>query len=366
MIPVYKPYKAFNQKKYVNQALDDNWLSSNGPFVKQFENKFAKFIGTKYAVSFMNGTCALEACVETIEPKEKRKPFFIIPNLCYIAVPNAIKNSGGSFIVGDIDPITMNLNIEDIKKNISVVDCLLYVYNYGNPSNVQEIKNLCLENDVIFIENVCEAFGTEYMSKKLGSWGDLGVFSFFGNKTITTGEGGMVVTDNEKLYINLQLIRSHGGYVDSNFLAKYDHLKIGHNFRMTNIQAGIGLAQLEDFDIIRKKKNQVYSWYYWYLAPKYLPDHNPYIDLKHFTNWLFYIFCDNRDKMVEYLHDNGIETRIFFKDIMSFSFHGYCKSEIFPNSTYISSRGINLPSYPDLTEEQVKFISETINRFKNE
>lgn len=359
-IPIYNPYFSGLEKEYIDKAIDDKWISANGPFVKQFEKEFANYIGSKYAVSVCNGTCALYLAVQVSNYYGKNK--YIIPDFCYIAVANSVRQNKGTFLVGDVDRNTFSLKTDDLKFYGKTIDATIYVHTYSEISDVEEIKSICEENELFFIEDACEAFGCKFKDKYLGTYGDIGCFSFFGNKTITTGEGGMVVTDNEDIYKLLLLLRSQGVDPNANTLNRYDHLIIGNNFRMTNMQAAIGLAQLQSLNEIKKKKNAIYDYYRGNIYSQYLFDKNPYIteNKDNFINWLFCIKTSDKIKMIEYLNSMGIETRSFFKPISSFDFYNY-SFEKFPNSYYLYECGINIPSYPDLSESQLDYICKTIN-----
>lgn len=364
MIPVYKPYITNLEKKYVNEALDTGWLSANGPFVRKFEESFSKYIGSNYVSTVCNGTAGLETCVRIIQLNHKnKKALFLIPNLCYIAVPNSIKNSGSSFIVGDIDENHMGLSFSSIEKEIKYIDAILYVHNYSfiNPE-MQAIRELCDENNVVLVEDACEAFGSKIKNKYLGTFGHMGVFSFFGNKTITTGEGGMIVTDDISMHDRVGLLKSHGTKAGASIRDRYNHVEIGHNFRMTNLQAAIGCAQLENAEDIIKKKNFIFEYYMSNINKKYLFDVSVHKDV-FCSNWLFCIKSDQRYKMMDYLLKNDIETRSFFKTVLEHRFHQYTTISNFTNSLNVSRVGINIPSYPELTIHELQHICNAIKRF---
>ena len=262
--PVYQPSLNGNEKKYVNECLDSTWISSKGKFINKFENEFAKYINTKFAIAVPNGTIALHLALLTLGIGKNDE--VIVPTLTYVASANAVKYTGAKPVFADSFSDTWQINPKDIRKKITKkTKAIMPVHLYGFPCEMDEIKNIAKEFNLLIVEDCAEAFGTKYKNKHVGNFGDISAFSFFGNKTITTGEGGMVVMNNKRLFDLAVHIKGQG-------LAKnreYWHDIIGYNYRMTNICAAIGLAQLERADkiIILKDKslNGMISFYLIYL-----------------------------------------------------------------------------------------------------
>lgn len=360
-IPVYKPSLDGNERDYVLKCIDSTWISSKGEFVSKFENEFADYINVKYATSVCNGTVALHLALEALGIGEGDE--IIVPTLTYIASVNAIKYTGAEPVFVDSLKDTWQLDPEDIKKKItSKTTAIMAVHLYGQPCDMDSILKIAKENDLYVIEDCAEAFGSMYKSKYVGNFGDIAAFSFFGNKTITTGEGGMVVTNNQTLFERAKHLKGQG-------LAKYReywHDSIGYNYRMTNICAAIGLAQLEQADKFIEKKVQIANWYMENFKGLPIEFNKAYGEVKH-TYWMCSILLDkaeNRDVLRERLQNAGVETRPLFYPVHTMPMYS-SKFKLHPIAEDISLRGINLPSYPDMTKEQVDYISNVIKEFYN-
>lgn len=256
-IPVYAPYLEGNEKKYLLDCIESGWISSRGKYVELFEKSFAKYLNIGYASSVSNGTVALHLALKVLGVGEGDE--VIVPSLTYIASVNSISYVGATPIFVDssrddwnIDP---NLILHKITKKTKAI---LIVHLYGAPCDMDAISKICKEHNIYLIEDVAEAFGTKYMGRYAGTFGDVATFSFFGNKTITTGEGGMVVSNNLGLIEKVAYLKSQA--VSST--KEYWHDEVGFNYRMTNLCAAIGCAQLELADTILEKKLEIASWYF--------------------------------------------------------------------------------------------------------
>ena len=358
-IPVYQPSLNGNEKKYVNDCLDSTWISSKGKYVTEFETQFARYIGVEYATSVCNGTVALHLALVAlgIGPGDE----VIVPTLTYIASVNAIAYTGSTPIFVDSLEDTWQMDPEDIKRKITnKTRAIMVVHLYGHPCDMDNIMKIAKENDLFVIEDCAEAFGSLYKGKHVGVFGDIATFSFFGNKTITTGEGGMVVTNDKTLYDRAIHYKGQG-------LAKYRqywHDVIGYNYRMTNICAAIGLAQLEQADVFLSKKRQIKEWYDEGLKDLPVKVHKEIGDVRH-SYWMYSILVEDskdRDPLREYLENEGIETRPLFYPVHTMPMYSN-KFQKHPIAEKIGWSGINLPSWPGLEKEQVKFICETIKKY---
>lgn len=357
--PVYQPQLSGNEKKYVNECLDSTWISSKGKFISEFENAFAEKTGVKYAASVSNGTVALHLALLTLGIKEGDE--VIVPTFTYIASVNAITYTGAKAVFADSDAATWQIDPEDIKKRITPkTKAIMPVHLYGHPCDMESIMRIAKENNLFVIEDCAEAFGSKVNGKHVGTFGDISTYSFFGNKTITTGEGGMVVTNDKTLYDRAVHLKGQG-------LAKhreYWHDVVGYNYRMTNICAAIGLAQLENADSIIEKKRQIADWYKKYLDNSHVEIHAETENVFH-SYWMVTVLLknsDERDVLRDKLKSHEIETRPTFYPVHTMPM--YSKNfHRFPVAEDIGWRGINLPSYPELNEEDVKFICEKINEF---
>lgn len=306
-----------------------------------------------------NGTVALHLALVAlgIGPGDE----VIVPTLTYIASVNAIAYTGSTPIFVDSLEDTWQMDPEDIKRKITnKTRAIMVVHLYGQPCDMDNIMKIAKENDLFVIEDCAEAFGSLYKGKHVGVFGDIATFSFFGNKTITTGEGGMVVTNDKTLYDRAIHYKGQG-------LAKYRqywHDVIGYNYRMTNICAAIGLAQLEQADVFLSKKRQIKEWYDEGLKDLPVKVHKEIGDVRH-SYWMYSILVEDskdRDPLREYLENEGIETRPLFYPVHTMPMYSN-KFQKHPIAEKIGWSGINLPSWPGLEKEQVKFICETIKKY---
>lgn len=252
MIPVYQPYFTGQEKIYVNQCLDSSWISSKGEFIKKFEGLFAEYIGAKKATSVSNGTVAIHLALEAIGVGKDDE--VIVPALTYIASVNTILQTGAKPVYVDSLSHSWQVDPEDILRKITPqTKAVMVVHLYGLPCDMDPIVKICRERNLLLIEDCAEAFGTYYKGQHVGTFGDIATFSFFGNKTITTGEGGMVVANNAETIDRAFHLKNQG--VSST--REYWHDVLAYNYRMTNICAAIGLAQLEKADEILEKSDKL-------------------------------------------------------------------------------------------------------------
>jgi len=357
--PVYKPMLTGNEKRYVNECLDSTWISSKGRFVNEFENNFADYIGTKYAIGVSNGTVALHLALLALGVGEGDE--VIVPTLTYIASVNAITYTGAKPVFVDSLEDTWQMDPQEIINKITdKTKAVIAVHLYGHPCEMDKIVDICKKNNLFLIEDAAEAIGSKYNNKIVGGFGDVGTFSFYGNKTITTGEGGMVVTNDDTLFDRIQHIKGQG-------LAKYReywHDIIGYNYRMTNICAAIGLAQLENIQFIIEKKQKIANWYKEGLKNSEIIFHNAIGDVFH-SYWMCSILVKSikkRDLLREHLKKNGIETRPLFYPVHTMPMYSF-KYEKHSVAEKLGWQGINLPSYPELNKEDVDYIVEKIKIF---
>lgn len=358
-IPVYKPTLVGNEKKYVNECLDSTWISSKGKFVSEFEHKFAEYTNVKYATTVCNGTVALHLALVAlgIGPGDE----VIVPTLTYISSVNAIHYTGATPIFVDSLESTWQMDPDDVKKKITTkTRAVMVVHLYGHPCDMEPITTLTKEYGLFLIEDCAEAFGSLYKGKHVGSFGDIATYSFFGNKTITTGEGGMVVTNDETLHDRAVHFKGQG-------LAKhreYWHDVIGYNYRMTNICAAIGLAQLEQADCFIEKKRKIAKWYTDALEDLPIDFHREVGDVKH-SYWMCSLLVQDpavRDPLREALATAGIETRPLFSPVHTMPMYAQ-KFQRHPVAEGLGWRGLNLPSWPELEKKQVEYVSQVISVF---
>ncbi|MBT6563827.1 MAG: DegT/DnrJ/EryC1/StrS family aminotransferase [Candidatus Scalindua sp.] len=255
-IPVNEPLLIGNEKKYLNECIDTNWISSEGPFVKRFEDEFATRMGRKHGIAVSNGTAAIDIAVEVLGIGEGDE--VILPTFTIISCVLQIVRSGATPVLVDSDPLTWNMDITQIKAKITPrTKAIMVVHIYGLPVDMDPILDLCERYDLKMIEDAAEMIGQTYRGRPCGSFGDLSTFSFYPNKHITTGEGGMVLTDDEELAEKCRSMRNLCFQREQRFV----HDKLGWNYRMTNLQAALGLAQLEQLERFVDKKRTIGKTY---------------------------------------------------------------------------------------------------------
>jgi perosamine synthetase len=357
--PVYKPTLNGNEKKYVNECLDTTWISSKGRFVDEFPHKFAEFINIKYATGVCNGTVAIHLALVSLGITHGDE--VIVPTYTYIASANPITQTGAIPVFVDSLEDTWQMSPESIEKKITEkTRAIMVVHLYGHPCDMDAIIKIAQIHKLLVIEDCAEAFGSKYNGQYVGTFGDIAAFSFYGNKTITCGEGGMVVTNNNTLHERVVHLKGQG-------LAKnreYWHDVIGFNYRMTNIQAAIGLAQLERAREFIQTKQDIADWYMNQLKDLPVKFHSPVGNVTH-TFWMCSLLTQNeqtRDSLREHLRNHDIETRPTFFPIHTMPIYAE-KYESLPVAEDISRRGVNLPSYPALTKKDIIFISDIITDF---
>ncbi|SKC69820.1 DegT/DnrJ/EryC1/StrS family aminotransferase [Maledivibacter halophilus] len=363
VIQVASPVLNGNEKKYVNECLETTWISSKGKYVDEFENRFAEFCRSRYAISCSNGTVALHLALLAfnIGPGDE----VLVPTLTYIATANAVTYCGGKPVFVDSDPETWNIDPNKIENKInSNTKGIIVVHLYGHPVDMDPIMKIAKKYNLFVIEDVAEAHGALYKDRVVGSIGDISTFSFFGNKIITTGEGGMVVTNNEKLNEKIRILRSQGMYTSR----RYWFEVIGYNYRMTNIQAAIGLAQLENIQWHLDKRREIADLYYKYLGSllEYI-EFQAEKDWATHSYWMFSIILKNtvkisRDEFMEHLKNDKVETRPVFYPLHTMPTYRETK-EKYPVAEKVGHKGINLPTHGLLKEEDIAYISERIKKY---
>lgn len=342
--------------------MDTTWISSAGAYVNKFEKSFADYIGTKDAISVCNGTVALHLPLIALglQPGDE----VIVPSLTYIATANCVAYCGGVPVFADCLEDTWDIDPEDIERKITPrTKGIIPVHMYGNPCNMDAIMDIAKKHNLFVIEDAAEAHGATFKGQKVGSFGDVGTYSFFGNKIITTGEGGMVITNNEKLSTEMRIVKGQGQ--DPN--RRYWFIKMGYNYRMTNIEAAIGLAQLEQIDSHIAERRRVAEWY-----KEELKDFQDYVTFQKETDnaqsvwWMFSIrLNDNvkieRDALMKLLDEDGIETRPVFYPMHQMPVYEDSNATC-PISEKVAASGMNLPTHALLKREDVVYICDCIKK----
>jgi len=357
-IPIYQPFLNGNEKKYVNNCLDANWISSRGDYIPTFEKAFIEYVGAKYATSVSNGTVALHLALMALNlgPGDE----VIVPTLTYIASVNTIRQTGATPIFVDSLASTWQINTQDIVSKITAkTKAIMAVHLYGHPCDMDQLAAICNKFDLLLIEDCAQAFGTRYKGKHVGTFGDVATFSFFGNKTITTGEGGMVVSKSVQLHNRCCLLKSQA----MSPTKAYWHEELGFNYRMTNICAAIGLAQLEQAETILKRKAELATFYHQKLNHLDVEFQIEAQDITH-SHWMCSMLVrteKERDGLRHHLSTHGIETRpLFYPAHMMPHFKEHTS---YPVAENLSQRGLNLPSWPGLTDVELATIATTVSQY---
>ncbi|MFG6393861.1 MAG: DegT/DnrJ/EryC1/StrS aminotransferase family protein [Lachnospiraceae bacterium] len=358
-IPVYQPSLTGNEKKYVDDCIDSGWISSKGKYNDLFAEKFGEYIGVKYGTTVSNGTLALHLALMAlgIGPGDE----VIVPSFTYIASANAVKYTGAKVVFADSKENSWQLDPDDIEHRITErTRAIMPVHLYGHPCDMDAILAIASKHRLFVIEDCAEAIGSEYKGKKIGSFGVIAAFSFFGNKTITCGEGGMVLTNDKTLYERAIHLKGQGLAAHR----EYWHDIIGYNYRMTNIAAAIGLAQLEQVDSFVDRKIEIANMYKKLLEGLPIKVQESVGDVKH-TYWMVSITCDqieDRDKLRDFLRNEGVETRPAFYPIHTMPMYSERYQRLLV-AEKLSWSGMNLPSYPGLKDKEIKYVCDNIKKY---
>lgn len=361
MIPVYKPSISSLEKTFVNDCLDSSWISSKGKYVELFEENFAHYIGIKHGVSVCNGTVALHLALVAlgIEPGDE----VIVPTFTYVAPVNAITYCGAKPVFVDALEATWQVDPDDIVRKITdKTRAILVVHLYGQACDMARIKDIAKRHQLLLIEDCAEAFGTYYDDRHVGTFGDVATFSFFGNKTITAGEGGIVVTNCSRL--NKKLIHLRGQGLAEH--RQYWHDAIGYNYRMTNIACSIAYAQLLRADVLLSQKRMIANHYKDFFEGSHIKTHNEQHGTVH-SYWMNSVLFDcteaDRDRYRNILSEKGIETRPLFYPVHTMPIYSK-RYERHPVAEDIAKRGFNIPSFPTLSDTELEYICNNIMELK--
>lgn len=359
-IPVANPDIGEEEKKLVLEAIHSGWISSHGPYVKRFEEEFTKLFRVKHAIAVSNGTVAIHLALLALGIKNGDE--VILSDLTFASPANMILLAGAKPVFVDVTKEYWCIDPNDFKKKITrKTKAVIVVHLYGHPADIDEILEIARDNNIYVIEDAAEAHGAKYKGKNVGSFGDIGTFSFYGNKTITTGEGGMVVTNDDELAERIRIMRDHG------MKPRYWHITLGFNYRMTSLQAAIGLAQLSKINKLLERKRRIAKIYKEILEDIPNITLHPSMDWAEPSYWLYSILIDtksgrlSRDRLIEELEREGIETRRFFYPLHIMPiFKKYGNNHKYPISTYLSEHGINLPSGPKISNDDVTYVANKI------
>lgn len=354
MIPVYTPDLSGNERRYVNDAVESSWISSLGPYIDRFEGALRETIGVPHAIVLSNGTVALHLALHCLDigPGDE----VIVPTFTYIASVNSIRQTGATPVLADVSPHDWLLDPAAVEKLITPrTKAIMPVHLYSGVCDPR-LYELARERGLKVVEDCAEVLGTTVGDRHVGLDGDVSTFSFFGNKTVTTGEGGAVATSDEALAARMRKVKGQG----QSLTRRYWHDELGFNYRMTNICAAIGTAQMERLDAILTRKRAIAGMYREALAEAGVEFQRTAADVKS-SDWLVTLLLPrgvDRDKVMAGLAEKGVDTRPVF--YCAHQLPMYRSDEPFPVAEDIASRGISLPSFPALTDDQVQFVSSSL------
>jgi perosamine synthetase len=358
VIPVFAPWLSDTVRRYVLDCVDSGWISSLGEYVGRFEREFARFCEAGHGVATSNGTTALHLALATLGlgPGDE----VLVPDLTFVATANAVRYTGATPVLVDVDPATWAIDPADLARRVSPrTRAIVPVHLYGHPADMDPILDLARSRGLAVVEDAAEAHGARYKGRRVGSLGHLATFSFYGNKIVTTGEGGMVVTSDPTLAERAAFLRDHA--MDPR--RRYYHPEIGFNYRMTNIQAAIGCAQLEQAEAILDRRKVLAATYEAELAG--LPGlvRPPAAPWAENVYWMYSVLVEpgfgrDRDAVREGLRARGVDSRPFFVPLHEQP--PYREAAAFPVATALARTGLNLPSGTGLTSAEIATVGAAL------
>jgi perosamine synthetase len=346
-----------NELRYVTEAVREGSVSWHGRFVREFETAFAQYVGSKHALACCNGTAALHLALEAagIGPGDE----VIVPVLTYVATANAVRHAGARPVFVDVDPTTWCMNVDEADRAItSRTKAILPVQLYGHWPDMGLLQHICKRRQLMLIEDAAEALTAHWKSQHAGTFGIAGAFSFFANKTITCGEGGMVVTNSDGVADTVRRLRAHGM---EQSIHQYYHDRLGYNYRMTNLQAAVGLAQLETLPVLQSRRVEVVHYYRTHLS-EFEQQWSSVTAIP--SNWMFTVLVpkgvsvtDVRARMAE----DGVETRPSFLPLSTLPMYSDSLRS-FPVASDISNRGLCLPTHAGLTVAMLAHVETSFRK----
>lgn len=364
MIPVNQPLLDGNEKKYLTECIDSGWISSEGPFVKRFEDEFAARVGRKHGIAVCNGTAALDAAIEAlgIGPGDE----VIMPTFTIISCIGQIVRSGGIPVLIDSDPITLNMEVSSIEGKISRrTKAIMIVHIFGLPVDIDPVLEIARRHGLKIIEDAAQMHGQTYKGQPCGSFGDISTFSFYPNKHITTGEGGMIVTNDDHLADECRSLRNLCFQPHKRFV----HERLGWNLRMTNMQAALGLAQLERLDSFVTRKRRMGARYTELLQEMSFVQ-LPLVRTDYADNiyWVYSLVLKddsalNADEAIKQLATRGIGCRPFFYPMHKqpvLRRNGLFEGIRLPVAERLHDKGFYIPSGLALTDDQIERVAESV------
>jgi perosamine synthetase len=362
-IPIAKPIIGDEEIKAVSEVLKSGMLAQ-GESVKRFEEDFSRYLGVKHSIAVNNGTVSLDLTMKALDLKPGDE--VITPAFTFIATANCALYQGLRPVFADVDARTFNIDPDDLQKRITArTRAVIGVHLYGQPFDLAAISEICQDKKIFLVEDCAQAHGAEYRGQKVGSFGTAGCFSFYPTKNMTTGEGGMITTDDDDLAERLRLLRSHGD------TGKYNHTTLGYNYRMMNIQGAIGLAQLKRLEEFTARRIENAAFLNDNIRIKGITTPYQAEGVRHvYHQYVVRVeesFAGSREKLMEYLQANGIGSAVHYPRTVYeqplYRKLGYT-SESCPVSEEVSHMVLSLPVHPSLTREDLLHICETVNSFE--
>jgi perosamine synthetase len=359
-IPVAAPSLEGNEAEYVMDCIKSSWISSTGKYIEQFEELFASFCGVKHAITCSNGTTALHLALLALDLQPDEE--VLVPTLTFVASANAVVYCGAKPVFVDVEPDIWTIDPGKIEQKITPrTRGIIAVHLAGHPAAMSAILAIAKRHNLWVLEDAAQAHGAEVNGKKSGAMGDVATFSFFGNKIITTGEGGMVTTNDDAIAAKVRILKNHG--MDPR--RRYWHPMVGYNYRMTNIQAAIGVAQMEQISNQLEKRKEIVEWYRQELQGV------PGITWQQERSWARHVwwmftavlgeeFDVNRDELMVRMRERGIETRpVVYPMHQLPPYRAGSAGEQFPVADRLSHGGVNLPTWVGVTRDDVRFICQS-------
>ena len=353
-----------SEKKELISVIDSGWFTE-AKKTKEFEKMFAEYTNCKYACAVTSGTAGLYLGLNALGIQKNDE--VIVPDLTFVASPNSIQANGAKPVLADIDPNTFNLDTDILEKKITKKTKAIMTVNFnGRTTNMKILKEIAQKNNLKLIEDAAHSLGSYYNKKHQGTLGDIGVFSFSTPKIISTGQGGMIITNNKKLYERCMELKDFGRSmgVKKKMMSSFEHKTIGYNFKFTEFQAAVGISQMKKLSKRIKIKKNMFSLYH-ELLNKISGIEFIETDLDKITPWMIDIVLKNKKKkigLINFLEKNMIETRIFYPPIHKLTPYRE-KNKKYPITTDISDRVLLLPSSVNLKQEEIDFISKKIREF---
>lgn len=364
-VPVAAPKLSGKEAEYVLDCVRSSWISSQGKYVTRFEEGFSRYCGARYGVSTSSGTTALHLALATLDLKPGDE--VIIPSFTMIATANSVTYTGATPVLVDSEPNYWNIDVAKIKEKITErTKVIMPVHTYGHPCDMDAIIDLAHDHGLYVVEDAAEAHGAEYKGRRVGGLVDMGCFSFYANKIITTGEGGMIVTNNEELAKKAANLRAHAFSEDMHFWHRY----VGFNYRLSSLQAAVGVAQLEKIDEYVDSRRRNAAYYNKLLSEIEGITLPPEAEWAKNVYWMYSILIDqgfgmSRDEFMARLEKLGVETRTFFYPIhIQPIYSGRYREESFPVADELSKKGVNLPSGNNLSKGEIEYVVSCIKEVK--